>query len=460
MRRRLATAIGRFSNGASRLLGRGGGTAIGGLLATRVFPNYAVDALRELDSLVLVTGTNGKTTTTALLAAALQAAGRRVVTNSTGSNLERGLASTVLKHAGWDGRLRAASRSTGVFELDEWAFVSLAERLRPSVIVLLNLFRDQLDRYGEVERTASEWRRVLAGISPTIVAANADDPTIVSVAQEHAGKKAYFGVDAASARSQPEEWADARRCSICETPLSYDSIAYAHLGAYCCPRGHVRRPPPSLRVTKVLTEGLRGSHVTMQANGESVTVDTALPGVYNAYNLAAAVAAAAELGVEWRSAAETVARHGPAFGRAEAIPAHDREIILLLVKNPAGANQTLEILASEPKPRDTLLLLNDGIADGRDVSWIWDVEFERLRSSRITVGGRRAKDLALRLKYAGVRPANGELRVIPGIAAPLDAALAASDGPLAVLATYTAMLEVRAECARRGWAAPYWREAP
>jgi UDP-N-acetylmuramyl tripeptide synthase len=441
--------------------GRGGGTAIRGLVALRIDPHYVTRALNELDRLVLITGTNGKTTTTALLAAALRANGRRMVTNATGSNLERGLASVVAARARWDGRIAHADRTVGVFEADEWAFASLLPRLRPRVVVLLNLFRDQLDRYGEVDRTAEAWRTTLRSLSPTAtVVANADDPVIVATAQTHPGPVRYFGLDAGPARAELDDWADVRRCPLCDRRLVYTRVAYGHLGHYRCESGDLQRPQPDVRVVGLDLQGLAGSRLELESGGRRTRLEVRLPGLFNAYNIVAAMATAEALELDRSATARALADTDPVFGRAEVIAAPETELILLLVKNPAGANQMLDLLALEPEPLDTLLLLNDGVADGEDISWIWDVDFERLKVRRLTVGGRRAQDMALRLKYAGVHPAVDRIRVVPGIAAPLDAALQASNGRIAVLTTYTAMLDLRAECTRRGWAAPYWTDGP
>ena len=199
--------------------------------------------------------------------------------------------------------------------------------------------------------------------------------------------------------------------------------------------------------------------LTLATDGRHSRVEAPLPGLYSAYNVAAAVAAARALGIGSAAALDAVVATGPAFGRAEVISSPQGEVVILLTKNPTSANQVLDLLAGEPEPLDTLVLLNDGVADGEDVSWIWDVEFERLRPRRLTLGGRRALDLEVRVKYAGVRPSEGDVDVAPGIAEPLDRALGRADGRLAVIATYTAMLAVRDVCVARGWTTPYWSNA-
>ncbi|MCY3912021.1 MAG: MurT ligase domain-containing protein [Chloroflexi bacterium] len=464
MRRRFqraaATATARTASAVSRMTRRGGGTAISGLAAQAVWPHYVPDALNSLSRLVLVSGTNGKTTTTALIAAALRAAGHEVWTNPTGSNLERGLAAALARRAAWHGGQRRERSAIGVFEVDEWALASLLPRLSPTLVVLLNLFRDQLDRYGEIDTTAGAWREVVAGLPhTTTILANADDPLVASVAKAHSGRIDWFGSDRLGAAADLDPWADVRGCPSCGEPLVYNAVAFAHLGRWRCPAGDLVRPSPDVAIVAPQPRGVDGLAMTLTADGWQSEAEVPLPGLYSAYNVAAAVAAARALGIGPAEALDAVAQTRPAFGRAEVIPTPHAEIVLLLTKNPTSANQVLDLLADEPERLDTLVLLNDGVADGEDVSWIWDVEFERLRPRRLTLGGRRAHDLEVRVKYAGVQPLNGRVAVEPGIAEPLDWALGRADGRLAVVATYTAMLDVRAVCVARGWTTPYWSDA-
>ena len=429
-------------------------------MAQALAPHYVPDALSSLSRLVLISGTNGKTTTTALIAAALRAAGHEVWTNATGSNLERGIAAALAQRSAWHGGQHRERTAIGVFEVDEWALASLLPRVTPTLVVLLNLFRDQLDRYGEIDTTAQAWREVIGGLPETsTVLANADDPLVTSVAQVHVGRVDWFGSDGLGAAGVLDPWADVRGCPACGEPLAYDAVTFAHLGAWRCPEGDLTRPSPEVAIMAAQLRGFDRLAITLAADGWHSDAAVPLPGLYSAYNVAAAVAAARALGVDPAEALATVAQTGPAFGRAESIQAPQTEIVLLLTKNPTSANQILDLLAAQPEPLDTLVLLNDGVADGEDVSWIWDVEFDRLRPRRLTLGGRRALDLEVRLKYAGVQPLEGCVDVEPGIAEPLDRALGRAEGRLAVIATYTAMLAVRDVCVARGWATPYWSDS-
>ncbi len=464
LRRPAAALAGRTAGWLSRLTRRGGGTAVSGLVTSAIDPSFVPASLQQLHSTITVTGTNGKTTTTAAISALARAAGQPVLTNPTGSNLERGLAAALLPHVNWTGQIRHAPNLRAILELDEWAFAALAPTIRPHVAIFLNLFRDQLDRYGEVDRTAAAWQDAIGRLDPNAtVVANADDPAVVAVTRRHRGPLLFFGADVDSDSTTPDAWADVRRCPICDGRLHWDRVVYAHLGNYRCQSCDFHRPDPDVRTTDFQPRGLNGSSFKLVTPDSSRQIEVKLPGLYNAYNLAAGLAGARAAGIDTARAYAVLESFQPAFGRAETISAPGATITLLLVKNPTGANQTLDLLRSEPKPLDTLVLLNDGVADGEDVSWIWDVEFERLSPRRLFVGGDRAEDLALRLKYARVVPAVDQVQVGVGIAPPLDAALAAEPASqarrLIVLATYTAMLDLRAICARRGWVSPYWQAA-
>ena len=462
LRRPAAALAGRTAGYLSRLTRRGGGTAVSGVVTAALDPSFVPASLRRLHSTVTVTGTNGKTTTTAALCALARAAGQCVLTNPTGSNLERGLAAALLPHVGWNGQVRDASKLRAILELDEWAFASLAPTIRPRVAVFLNLFRDQLDRYGEVDRTAAVWADTIDCLDPdATVVANADDPAVVAVVRRHRGRRLFFGADVTGGSTTPDAWADVRRCPICDGRLDWARVVYAHLGDYRCHACDLHRPEPDVRITDFQPLGLAGARVRLATPEGERRIDVQLPGLYNAYNLAAALTGALATGIDTGRCAAVLESFRPAFGRAETIQTPRAAIVLLLIKNPTGANQTLDLLRSEPESLDTLVLLNDGVADGEDVSWIWDVEFERLAPRRLVVGGQRAEDLALRLKYAGVAPTVDQLRVCPGTGPALDAALEVDPSRqgrrLIVLATYTAMLDLRAVCARRGWVVPYWQ---
>jgi UDP-N-acetylmuramyl tripeptide synthase len=247
--------------------------------------------------------------------------------------------------------------------------------------------------------------------------------------------------------------ADSKHCRRCGAPYVYDAVYMGHLGRYHCPNGDAQRPPPDVFATGVVLDGTRGARFELHLGGEQATVDLPLPGLYNVYNALAAAALAHELGAGLDDIVAGLASTRAAFGRAETVRVGDRDLAILLVKNPAGANEVLRTLALDEGEHDVLAILNDRIADGRDVSWVWDADFEQLagRVRRVTCSGTRAAELALRLKYAGI-PAD-RLHVVPALERGLDDALAAGEGRLVALPTYTAMLALRELLVARGAAA-------
>ena len=480
-------AIARAVGAVSRLRGGGASSAPGKVLM-RLDPG----AIGELGSRlargsVLISATNGKTTTTAILAEILERAGIPLVNNQTGANMAGGIASSLLAaarpHGGIVGEL-------GLFEVDELWLDSLAAQLHPRAVLLGNLFRDQLDRYGELETIADRWdaafnRMPTHPASDSMLVLNADDPTIADLGRERDAPVLYFGVeDDSLALPGMAHAADAKHCRRCGAPYVFEAIYLGHLGHYHCPSCGQTRPVPSVIATRVTLEGVRAARFTLQTPSGVAEVKLSLPGLYNVYNALAAAALATALEVDLPEIVAGLQSTKAAFGRAETVmldlepesaqdavdiatsPAarsqSQRELQILLVKNPAGANEVLRTLALEPGEHDLLGVLNDKIADGRDVSWIWDADFELLagRIRRATCSGTRAAELALRLKYAGIDPARIRVQ------ADLPRALreAASDGwvgsgstaPLYALPTYTAMLALRELLVARGEAHSAW----
>jgi UDP-N-acetylmuramyl tripeptide synthase len=413
----------------SRLAGRGGGTTLPGKLLWKLDPD-AVDRLaaRLPRGSVLVSATNGKTTTASMAAEILQPT-LRVAHNAAGANLVSGV----------------------------------ARRVRPRVLVLSNLFRDQLDRYGELELVAEGWRRALAELPDALLAANVDDPLLGELARGRApGRLLAFGLDdPRHARGSLQHAADSKYCAACGTPYEYRAAYVGHLGDYRCPSCGLERPPLDVSAREIELRGLEGSAFSLSTPAGSARVELALPGLYNVYNAVAAASLATALGVPPAEIAAGLGRFTAAFGRFERIAVGDRGLLMLLVKNPAGANEAVRTLLDGDPPRLAVLALNDEIADGRDVSWIWDVDFEPLlaRLDRAVVTGGRAAELALRLAYGGL--ARDRIEVVPSLERALDRGLelTPAGGELVVLPTYTAMLGLRRIVAERGHVAPYWERA-
>jgi lipid II isoglutaminyl synthase (glutamine-hydrolysing) len=456
----LARAVGTLS----RLSGSGGTSAPGKVLMA--LDHNAIGRLgaRLARGSVLVSATNGKTTTAAMAAGILQHADIALVHNKAGANMAGGVAAALLDAAQPHG---AIAGELGLFEVDELWLDTVAEQLQPRAVLLGNLFRDQLDRYGELETIAERWAERLS--SPQLIL-NADDPIVADLGRDHSAT-VYFGVDDDSlALPGMAHAADAKHCRRCGAAYVFDAVYLGHFGHYSCPNCAQRRPVPEVRATDVVLHGVRSAAFTLHTPDSSARVELRLPGLYNVYNALAAAALATALGVALDDVVAGLQKTAPAFGRAEEVAvslpadgsraAAQRTLRILLVKNPAGANEVLRTLALEPGEHDLLAILNDNIADGRDVSWIWDADFELLASRvrRAHCSGTRAAELALRLKYAGVAPER--ITVQPDLAAALRAA--AADGaqrgvPLYAIPTYTAMLELRELLISRGEANSSWR---
>ena len=441
-------AIARSVGRAARAAGHGG-TSLPGKLLLRMDSGAItrlVGGLRE--GSVLVSATNGKTTTAALAASVFDAAGIATVHNVAGANMAGGVASALLD--------RDARARLGLFEVDEFWLDEVAAAVGPRAILLGNLFRDQLDRYGELETIAGRWAALIAA-RPTQLVLNADDPLIADLGREQADAL-YFGIeDPAAARTGGLAHAsDSKRCRNCGAAYVYAHVYIAHLGDYACPDCGRRRPQPSVSAGSVALDGLRGASFELRTPLGTAAVRIALPGLYNVYNALGAAALASALDIAPATIAAGLAATPPVFGRGERVALDGRELVILLIKNPAGANEVLRMLGAQDGAHDVLGILNDRVADGRDVSWIWDADFETLaaRVRHATCAGTRAAELALRLKYAGVP---GErITVTPDLEAALAGALTQSTGELYALPTYTAMLALRELLTRRGAAPSSW----
>ena len=442
----------------SRVAGRGGGTSLPGKVLTRVEPQAIGMLASRLDQgSLVVSATNGKTTTAAMIASVLEGTGSRLVHNRAGANMAGGIASALAAAARGGGR--RLDGDLGLFEVDEFWLPQLLAELRPRVVLLANLFRDQLDRYGELETIGERWRDAAAALPPaTLLILNADDPLIADLGAGARFEPAYFGVDDDSlARPEMQHAADSKHCRRCGHPYEYRAIYLGHLGHYRCPQCGNARPEPTYAAREVELRGIRSAAFTLAAPQGTARVELPLPGLYNVYNALGAAALCLSLGVPLGDVVAGLEAVAPAFGRAETLDLDGRAASLLLVKNPAGANEVLRTLALEDGELDVLGVLNDRTADGRDVSWVWDADWELIapRLRRMTCAGTRAAELAVRLKYAGVDPAR--LHVVDALPDALDAALTDGDGPLYVLPTYTALIELRELLAQRGQAREYWR---
>jgi UDP-N-acetylmuramyl tripeptide synthase len=451
-------AVSRAIGAASRRSGRGGGTTLPGRALLRMEPE-AIAALgsRLGRGTTIVSATNGKTTTAGMIAAILAADGRDPVHNHAGSNMTGGVATALLEQQGEE----------GLFEVDEAWLPRVAEQLEPSLIVLGNLFRDQLDRYGEMEALADDWAKTVAErVGRTGFVLNADDPLTADLGRDPAGARRegvlYFGIDDDSQALPALQHAfDAKHCRRCGHPYAYERAFVGHLGHYSCPNCGAERPQPEVSARVIELQGMEGSRVAVRTPQGEMHLELPLPGLYNVYNALAAVATGLRLGVAPERIASALGEMRAAFGRVETIEVGGLPVSILLIKNPAGANEVLRTLMLESRDGeagiDLWIALNDRIADGRDVSWIWDADFELLADGvrRVVCAGTRAPEMALRLKYAGWP--EEAIEVVPEIGTSLDAAVSAANGRLFALPTYTALLELRKLLADRGLAKEFWR---
>lgn len=436
-----------------------------GVVARRVAPDALKNISRKLPlGSVAITGTNGKTTTTRMVNNILRTSGVRVVNNSTGANLVTGVTAALVSDASLSGK---PSSEMGLFEVDEASVPGVAAGAELKLLTVLNLFRDQLDRYGELAYTG----KVIASAFGDLpqdgsVLLNADDPLVASLGSS-AVTPVYYGVDEPSLDTgELQHIADSKDCPVCGTPLEYETVYMGHVGVYDCPNCSFSRPEPKYQAKGVRLSGARGSRFTLYTPNNELEVEVKLPGLYNLYNALAAAAVAAEAGVESGDIVRGLAEFSGAFGRVERVKAGDKEVFLLLIKNPVGFNEILRTFVTGGEAKNLLIAINDNHADGRDVSWLWDVDFEMLSDAVETgragevqpfmVSGLRAEDMAVRLKYAELPVGT----VTPDRKKAIKAALEATPPgeTLYVLPTYTAMLEIRKTLSDLGYTHPFWED--
>lgn len=432
----------------SRIAGRGGGSALPGLVAERLDPQIGAKLAKRIPhGSVIVTGTNGKTTTSKMLAQVLTDSGERLVANRAGSNLSRGVVSALIEHISVSGRCKD---TMGLFEVDEAAMPAVAAMIQPRAIIVLNLFRDQLDRYGELDTTAGLIGRGIAATNAQLYL-NADDPLVASLASyaNNSEQVSYFGIDdVPTTKLAHDVTADSNTCPECGRALHYSKTFFGHIGHYKCPKGHIERPTPATSADNI-TLNDRSASFAVTAEGEKHQAKIFLPGLYNIYNALAATAVSQGLGIAVDSAIQSLSRVQAAFGRVEVISIGSKRVYLLLVKNPTGFNQVIHTFLLKNKQQNVLFVINDNFADGRDISWLWDVAFEELTAQdhTIDVSGIRAADMALRLKYADmpVRHSNGDI----GKALNQFIDQLPENGTGYIVPTYTAMLSVRKKLGRK-----------
>ena len=419
--------LGKLFSWLSLILNFGNGSTWPGHIALQTNPHFVSDVLKDTNmQIILIAGTNGKTTTSLLLKTILETNGKKVIHNTSGANLFNGLASTLLLASPFFGKIKA---DYAIFEVDENALIPVLKDMDPGYIILLNLFRDQLDRYGEVATIARKWAEALHKEEHIKLILNADDPEIAYIGQQLFNQKlvTYFGLtQAQNDRSAMEHAADSMYCPHCAHKLTYEAITYSHLGNWSCPHCHLKRP--------------------------QLTVDSfssyPLAGVYNQYNVLAAVTMANQLGFHEQQIVTAFKQFKPAFGRQEILQYKGKNVQFFLSKNPTGFNQSLHTIR-DLQAKYILIALNDRIADGRDISWIWDIDTEILNefAQNIIVTGDRSYDMGLRMKYSQklLEIKNLKLEIEINTEKALNAAIdqTPTSETLYILPTYTAMLDIR-----------------
>lgn len=444
-------------------LGRGGGTSAPGLVAERIDPAMLTKLSLQLEhGSIVVAGTNGKTTTSRIIADILEANGQTVVHNRSGSNLVRGVVATFAAQSTVWGHLQG---DIAVVETDEAAFPDILRLIQPRTILLNNLFRDQLDRYGELDTIARRWKSALATVSPaTVVIYNADDPGLSFVVDECPAQLVPFGLTETQhvLKSLPHA-ADAAVCRWCGADLVYSAWYLSHLGDWTCPACNHRRASLDYAGHHIDLDGVTSLSMEVDAGDTQETYQIGIPGLYNAYNMLAAIAVTQHSSVPPTIIKSALASFRSAFGRIERVTYRDRQLTIALVKNPVGFNEVLRMLTASDGTLSvpTMIAINDLYADGRDVSWLWDVDFEVLAvgGADLSTTGLRGPDMANRLKYAGVAESR-----IHSLADDLAAALDAfvdqipEGGEGYMLPTYTAMLSIREILTDRGAATSFWQQ--
>ena len=446
-------AVARAAGRLSRLARTGGGTTVPGKLIWKLDPG-AIDRLAARLPLgsAVISATNGKTTTAAM-AASILGERFRLAHNRSGANLVSGVASTLLD---------ARAAELGLFEVDEAALPEILMRVKPKAVCLGNLFRDQLDRYGELEHVAEGWRSAVRSLpEDASLAVNGDDPQVGELARERPDALVFGVDDPSAARPSLQHAADSKYCVRCGAPYEYLAAYVGHLGDYRCPACGHSRPPLNVVAREIELHGLDSVSFELVSPAGTSVVRLRVPGLYNVYNALAAASLALSLGAAFDEIVAGIESFTAAFGRFERISVGDRGLLILLIKNPAGANEAVRTIVDGGAPATAVIALNDAIADGRDVSWIWDVDFEPLIPglTRLVATGDRAAELGLRFKYGGLD--SDAIDVVPSLEAALDRGLelTPAGGELVVLPTYTAMLALRQIVGDRGFVRPYWERA-
>lgn len=447
-----AILIGKTIGFFTKLTG-GGATAAPGLYALKIDPQLVKKLTKNLnENSIVVSGTNGKTTTSRLIADILSTK-FNIIHNRQGSNLLRGIASTLVSQSSLSGKIK---QKLAIWEVDEATLPEALINIKPKIIVLLNLFRDQLDRYGEVDTVRNKWQKALSALpKDTVLIANADDPQIAYIAKDFKGKVVFFGINDNKLKlPEISHVADIRHCLNCDSKLEYQAVLSSHLGHYFCPNCNFKRPTPTVFTTNLKFNSDFSTTLKLTLNSQlspskknpplEETFNYNLPGLYNVYNILAATVIANYFKIYKTEIKKSIANFSAAFGRSEATKIQGKKAKIFLIKNPTGANEVLRVLALKERI-NLLIALNDNLADGRDISWIWDTNWEILLNKVVSVSvcGIRAWDMALRLKYANFKLSKKMINEDINYSLNFTVKNMDRDESLIILPTYTAMLEIQ-----------------
>lgn len=436
----LAIAAGKATKKLLRLIGRGG-TTLPGRVAIKICPELLGTLSKDVHCIV-VTGTNGKTTSARIIERMLSLSDMSYFANRSGANLMTGVTAEFIENCTLTGRPK---KKWALVECDEAASKEVCRLIDPEIILVTNIFRDQLDRYGEVTHTLNN---IITGIrnSPHAkVCLNADCSLSVSIAEQVDNEIFFYGVDVPVYKDPVKEVSDAPHCIHCKHEYEYSYHTFGHLGGFFCPECGYKRPDRDLAVTGIVRTDIDGTGIIVDFGSEKKEVRVNLPGGYNIYNAVGSLCVSELLGLDRTTAIEAVGSFSCGFGRMEQFDLGMAKARMILVKNPAGCNQVLNYLTSLTEKAIFVCCLNDRLADGTDVSWIWDVNFEKLAGmgdvlGGVFVSGVRAYDMAVRLKYAGI-PAD-KLRVFGDYDGLIDA-MRSQPLPVVIMPTYTAMMDLR-----------------
>ena len=436
-----------------RLLGRGG-TSLPGKVALRLCPNLLGHVSKGVKTIV-ITGTNGKTTSARIVEQAFIDTGKSYFSNKSGANLIHGITADFVSNCSIFGKPK---KEYAVIECDEGALKNVLRQLKPQAILVTNVFRDQLDRFGEVTSTLECIRAGIENVPDTVMVLNADCSLTASLKQKLPNECVFYGVDKPIYKTRVDESSDAPFCLNCGTEYEYDYITYGHLGGYRCPKCGYKRPAVDYSVSAVTQQTADWSEIQLRDGENSHTARINLPGGFNIYNAIGAYAALKTMGFDSKDSLAALEGFSCGFGRMERFDIGDATLRMILVKNPAGCNQVLNFLTNLDGDSVFAICLNDGSGDGTDVSWIWDVNFEELCSmgdslKRVLVSGNRADDMALRMAYSGID--TEKIAVYYDYDALIDEMVASKD-PVFIMPNYTSMLELRSKLASRFGFKNFW----